>query len=310
MPGMEKHPPAEAARSAAPRSNHRWLLFAIAIPAAVEVWACWVGLGSLCGFPKIGGKSTDWTLAIGMEAYGGYALYVWLGGAPGPRSRAFAQWSALGAFALSLVGQVAYHLMLAKKMTRAPAGVIVFVACLLVVVLAFAAILTHLMHSDARNAAEAIEESELRAALAAEQTAHAQAAAERDAARQEKAELAAAAAKAEARADALARKLAAIPKPVTGRGSGRKRDPEPPGNRGGSGPGNADPVTDPATAPETVEEEAPEDLDSEAKVLWYLAKGNSASQAGIKAGLTDGRGRQIARIAREAPRGIDQEGSS
>lgn len=56
--------------------------------------------------------------------------------------------------------------------------------------------------------------------------------------------------------------------------------------------------------------EAPEDLDSEAKVLWFLAKGYSASQAGIRAGLTDSRGRQIARLAREAPKGIDEGASS
>lgn len=165
MPGMGKHSPIEAAAdSAAPRRNHRWLLFAIAIPAAVEVWACWVGLGSLCGFPMLGRFSTDWTLAVGMEAYGGYALYVWLGGAPGPRSRSFAQWSALGAFALSLVGQVAYHLMLAKHITRPPSIVVVFVACLPVVVLALAAILTHLMHADTKTREQVAREAAERAA--------------------------------------------------------------------------------------------------------------------------------------------------
>lgn len=289
--------PEQAGRN---RQGFPWLLLAIAAPAAVEVWTCWVGLGSLCGFPKIGHVSTDWTLAVGMEAYGGYALYIWLGAAPGRKSRSFAQWSALGAFALSLIGQVTYHLMLAKHIRMAPSGVIVFVSCLLVVVIAFAAILTHLMHTDARTAETEAGESASRTALDAERAARARAVTDLDAERRKSAELAAAAARAEAKAEALARKLAAIPKPVTGRGSGRKRDAAP--------PGNGNPAAGPSAAPDTQEDEAPEDLDSEARVLWYLDKGHSASQAGIKAGLTDSRGRQIARLAREAPKGIDQGG--
>jgi hypothetical protein len=57
------------------------------------------------------------------------------------------------------------------------------------------------------------------------------------------------------------------------------------------------------------------DLDAEALVLKYLSEGYSASKAGTMAGLTDSRGRQIARKARElsqdAPRDIvdGKEGS-
>lgn len=40
------------------------------------------------------------------------------------------------------------------------------------------------------------------------------------------------------------------------------------------------------------------DLDTEALVLKYIGEGKSASEAGILAGVTDGRGRQIARLAR------------
>jgi hypothetical protein len=277
------------------KRNHQWLLIAIAIPAAVEVWACWVGLGSLCGFPVIGGESTDWTLAIGMEAYGAYALFVWLGAAPGLRSRKFAQWSALGAFALSLIGQVAYHIMLADKIKRAPVGVIVFVACLLVVILAFAAILTHLMHSDARAAVNTAEETVLRESLAGERSARLQAEAERDAARQEAANVTAKA------ATFLERELAAF-RQRTGNGNAGGA-----GSSGGAGNGTRKRVTAPD---DTDEEEAPSDLDSEARVLWYLDRGYSASKAGVKAGLTDGRGRQIARLRRPAPKGIDEGGRS
>ena len=147
------------------------------------------------------------------------------------------------------------------------------------------------------------------AALEAERGVRRNAEAARDAARQETAEMAEAVTRAEAKAEALTAKLAAIPKQA-GRGSGRKRDAEVPGNGGGSGPGNGRPDQAPSAAPESPGAEAPEDLDSEAKVLWYLDKGYSASRAGVKAGLTDGRGRQIARVAREAPRGIDEGGSS
>jgi hypothetical protein len=143
------------------------------------------------------------------------------------------------------------------------------------------------------------EEDSLRAALEAERTARQQAEADCDTARAE-------AGKAVAKAEALARKLAATSKPEAGRGSGRKRDAVTTGN--GTGNDTRKPL--PVTAPGGPEEEAPEDLDSEARVLWFLDKGYSASQAGIKAGLSDGRGRQIARLAREAPKGIDQEGSS
>lgn len=100
-------------------------------------------------------------------------------------------WSALGMLTLSLVGQVAYHLMLAASRQRPPAGVVGFVACLPVAVLMTGAILAHLMHDDARKAeelagaeaearrlaaierAEADERTALRQELAAEREAHA-----------------------------------------------------------------------------------------------------------------------------------------
>jgi hypothetical protein len=108
-------------------------------------------------------------------------------------------------------------------------------------------------------------------------------------------------AKAVARTEALARKLAAS---GSGQGGNRKRKPA------GSGSGNAGSGNSiPNQQPEEEIDEAPADLDSEAKVLWFLDKGFSASKAGVMAGLTDSRGRQIARLAREAPKGIDEGGS-
>jgi hypothetical protein len=160
MPGMGKHSPTEdgAARDES-RRNHLWLLLLIAAPAAVEVWSGWIGLGTLCGFGEIHPLPGIWdglkintvlTLPIGMEAYAGFALYVWLASRAGESVRAFACRSAIGAFILSCLGQMTYHLLAAKDHTRAPSMVVVLVACLPVAVLAFAATLTHLMHADAR----------------------------------------------------------------------------------------------------------------------------------------------------------------
>ena len=133
------------------------------------------------------------------------------------------------------------------------------------------------------------EQDELRVALDAEREARVAMQAELDAVR---AQLARAVAKAEA----LARKRAG-----NGRGGSRERKP--------GGAANGDRERPRATGAGDGADEAPADLDSEAKVLWYLDKGYNASQAGLKAGLTDSRGRQIARLAREAPKGIDEDGS-
>jgi hypothetical protein len=125
----------------------------------VEVWSGWIGLGSLCGFGEIRPLPGIWdglqintvlTLPIGMEAYAGFALYVWLASSAGESVRTFACRSAIGAFILSCLGQMTYHLLAAKHLLRAPSLVVVLVACLPVAVLAFAATLTHLIHADAR----------------------------------------------------------------------------------------------------------------------------------------------------------------
>lgn len=308
------------------RRNHLWILFAIAFPAAVEVWASWVGVGSRSGFPVIRlpfgvpAFSTGFSLAVGMEAYWGYALYVWLVAGPGPKSRKFAMQSAIGAFLLSLLGQIAYHLMLAEHVAATPVIVVVFVAALPVTLLALVAFLIHLMHADRgdagdaevharaeaertqRDAAEASELAMVRAELETARGALEPARADLATARAEMGRLA-------ARAETLERKLATA--------TGRKQPRKPAGATGRKPAAATAPetaaVTGSATAPETdgitapEEAEAPEDLDSEAKVLWYLDKGLSASRAGIAAGLTDSRGRQIARLRKPAPKGQDPE---
>jgi hypothetical protein len=143
----------------------RWPLFLIAAPAAVAVWSGWVGLGALCGFgpvnllPGFGAGfhiNTAITLPVGVEAYGAYALGIWLAAvnAP-PRARRFARRSAIGALGLGMLGQIAYHLLAAAGRTRAPWPVVVLVSCIPVVVLGFGAALTHLMRA-ARPVAAAV----------------------------------------------------------------------------------------------------------------------------------------------------------
>ena len=155
-----------AATEAAPR-NHHWPLLLIAAPAAVAIWSGWVGLASMCGFgivhplPGIFDSvriNTAITLPIGVEAYGAYALWVWLSGRGSEDTRTWARNSAFGALALGCLGQVAFHLLAAAHWTEAPWPVVVAVACLPVVTLAFAATLIHMTRADVQAAVEAAPE--------------------------------------------------------------------------------------------------------------------------------------------------------
>jgi hypothetical protein len=135
-----------------------WPVWLLALPAAVAIWSGWVGLGQLTGFGKIrpfpGTWLSDWTLdtaitlPIGMEAYAAYALHVWLSGRAPERAQRFARRSAVGALALGAAGQVAYHLMAAAGVERAPWLITTAVASLPVAVLGMGAALAHLIRSE------------------------------------------------------------------------------------------------------------------------------------------------------------------
>jgi hypothetical protein len=176
MDGMT--PPAHAK----PRedSARPWPLLLIASPAAVAVWSGWVGLGTMCGFGLVHPLpgivpgfqiNTAITLPVGVESYGAYALYAWLSSRAGAKARMFARRSAIGALALGCLGQVAFHLLVASGMTRAPVPVVVMVACLPVVTLSFAAALTHLLRADTKAAEQAAAEAGRAAREAAEKAA-------------------------------------------------------------------------------------------------------------------------------------------
>jgi hypothetical protein len=154
----------------------RWPLFLIAAPAAVSIWAGWVGLGELCGFGVVAPLpgilpgfhlNTAITLPVGVEAYGAYALGAWLTPGTPQRARAFARRSAVGALLLGMLGQVVYHLLAAAGAVRAPWPVVVLVSCLPVVTLGFGAGLAHLLRTDGGDQAETAGITRVRAEAAA-----------------------------------------------------------------------------------------------------------------------------------------------
>ncbi len=134
-----------------------WPLLLIAAPAAVAVWSGWVGLGQLCGFGVIHPLPGIWdaarlntaiTLPVGVEAYGAYALTAWLRPGVPENVRRFARWSALGSLGLGMAGQGVFHLLSAEHYTRAPAAIVVLVACLPVVSLGLGTSLAHMLRTE------------------------------------------------------------------------------------------------------------------------------------------------------------------
>jgi hypothetical protein len=133
-----------------------WPLVLLAFPAFVAIWSGWVDLGRLTGFGVVHPFPGIWdearlntaiTLPVGLETYAAYALYVWLSAVVPAPARRFAKWSAIGSLALGAAGQVAYHLMVAAGMERAPWQITTAVACLPVAVLGLGAALRHLVHA-------------------------------------------------------------------------------------------------------------------------------------------------------------------
>lgn len=134
--------------------SRRWPLLAIGASAFVAIWSGWVGLGALTGFGVIKPLPGIWdglklntaiTLPLGMEAYAAYALAVATRhGAVRAEARLFAWWSAGAALVLGAGGQVAYHVLVALKVTTAPWWIVALVACLPVLTLGAAAVLWHL----------------------------------------------------------------------------------------------------------------------------------------------------------------------
>ncbi len=93
------------------------------------------------------------TLPVGVEAYGAYA--------PAHPARTFARSSAIGSLLLGMLGQVAYHVLSAAHVHRAPWPVVV-VSCMPVVTIGFAAALTHLLRSAVPGTEQAAPDTDTR----------------------------------------------------------------------------------------------------------------------------------------------------
>jgi len=292
------------------RHDHIWVLFLIAACALAEVFGSWLGIASVSGFPHYGPVTTGWVLFATTEGFWGYALWSWLAGAPGPRSRRFAMTSAIVMFVLSFVGQEAGHLV-ATDGRAAPWYVVAIVTPLPLVAVGLIAILIHLRQADREAAEAAWRKAEAAAEAAAIERAEAderawlrreldaanssrvaemtalreELAGELDARDRSLAEAAAAledarseAASATARADRLERKLAG-PAGRSKAGTGRR----------GTAPRTGT-ATDGRTGPE-------DDLELEAKALKLLATNLDMSGAELarKLNVSEGYGRKLRR---------------
>jgi hypothetical protein len=137
-----------------------WPLLVLAAPAAAEVFSGWAGLALKTGFGLVSPLPGIWpsldldttiTLPAGVEACAAYALRAWLARdqAVSGRTRRFAKWSAICAFALGMAGQIACHLLAQAGAARAPWPVTTVVSCLPVLVLAMGTALARMLRADA-----------------------------------------------------------------------------------------------------------------------------------------------------------------
>jgi hypothetical protein len=277
---MDAMPAAPAHAKDKPRRDALLPVLAlILLGGLLEVWASWLQIGAVSGFPHLGHMTTGWILPVTAEAYWGCALWAWLVDPAGKVSRLFAMWSAAAVFVLSLLGQESDHLMQFAGRTVPPVGAAMLLTALPLTTIALGAILIHLRQRDSETAAEALMESAV--------------AVERDALRTELETLAAEVAplrealvtaqreaeQANAKAESLATKLAAQ-KPHRTRtkapNAGRRKDPN-------AAP-NGKPRTAPNAAPET---EVPDDFDARAEALeiWLADPSISGKDLGARVGL-------------------------
>jgi hypothetical protein len=225
---MDAMPTAPAHAKPARRDSLLPVLVLILAGGLLEVWASWLQIGAVSGFPHLGPVTTGWILPVTAEAYWGSALWAWLVDPAGPKSRLFAMWSAAAVFALSLAGQESDHLMAFAHRTVPPVGAAMLLTALPLTAVAMGAILIHLRQVDRAEATEAdamtaaaAELAALRVQLEVQRAAVSAAQSERDEAQQHAAEL-------QAKTDVLTRRLAAA--------AGVKRGRKPPAKRGSAAP--------------------------------------------------------------------------
>jgi hypothetical protein len=135
----------------------------IGLAAAISVWSGWVGLGQLAGFGMIQPLPGIWddlrintavVLPVSVEAYAVFALRCWLTARSiTPRARTFARRSAVTSLIIGAAAQIAFHLMTAAGLDRAPSSVTVGVATIPVIVLGLATALANLIGDQREGAA-------------------------------------------------------------------------------------------------------------------------------------------------------------
>lgn len=134
-----------------------WAVILIGIGAAFSVWSGWVGLGGMTGFGPVQPLpgicdglviNSAIVLPISVEAYGAYALRVWLSAGSSQRTSIFAGISSIASLVVGGAAQVAYHLLKAAGYSHAPWPVVMAVALVPVVVLALASVLAKLVAVD------------------------------------------------------------------------------------------------------------------------------------------------------------------
>ncbi len=158
--GQPAESPAGRPRKGRAKGYPRWPVILLAGSAFVAIWGGWVELGRMSGFgpvnllPGITELYVDLsiTLPLGMEVYAAYALGAWLTRREIPAdARSFARWSALVSLVVGAAGQIAYHLLAAAGVERAPWPVLVIVSCIPVAVLGMASALAHRLHTGVRR---------------------------------------------------------------------------------------------------------------------------------------------------------------
>lgn len=98
-------------------------MLAVAVAAAVLSFSALAGLAELAGvsgavpLPAGGGFRLAWLLPIAVDAYAVTATRVWLRTAGTVRTRRYARRNAIGAIALSVAGNAAYHALTAAGVT-------------------------------------------------------------------------------------------------------------------------------------------------------------------------------------------------
>lgn len=149
-------PPADEPEDDPGRPERSWPILIIAAASFIAIWSGWVGLGKMTGFGEVEPLPgiADWklntaiVLPITMEAYAAYAIRAWLNGRGAGRTRRFARNSAFGTIILGGLAQVAYHLLAAADVQKAPWVVTTIVACMPVLCLGTAAALHQMLSSD------------------------------------------------------------------------------------------------------------------------------------------------------------------